>query len=199
MVKIPQFTRHDDPDFLPREKHGMFIHGLVRKNYIGVDPGKHGGMAWIQVLWNADKTYSEHVQVIKKPVVKPDLHLNAVWEWVQGIPWNSKVGIEKVSGYFGDSKGNLGSSMFKFGEDFGQLEMALSIWMCGNFQYVYPQTWYKGLGIPFKQKHETKTQAKKMLWAIAVKMFPEVEIPANLADALLIAEYVRRCDEGLIR
>jgi hypothetical protein len=103
--------------------------------------------------------------------------------------------IEQVGGFIG--VGQPGSAMFKFGQSYGALRMAL-VAAGIPFETVPPQKWQKEFGLSRRPK-ETKTQYKNRLKAVAQQLYPENEPTLYTCDALLIAEYCRRKHEGLLR
>lgn len=136
--------------------------------YIGIDPGKSGGIAWI---------------TDGKPCVEkmPDT-LKDLWDLIRDIRFarDCKAYIEQVH-----SSPQMGvKSAFTFGNGFGHLEMALT----GHgipFERVRPQAWQKAMGCLTKgDKNVSKRKAQEM--------FPDLEVIHATADALLIAEYGRR-------
>ena len=149
--------------------------------YIGVDPGVSGGLARIDPLGK--------VTAIKMPETERD-----VWEWFRlaGTSTTHAV-IEQVGGFVG--KDQPGSAMFKFGQGYGILRMAL-IAARIPFEQAMPQKWQKALGCPTRKKTDTRTVWKNKLKAHAQQIFPEMEVTLAIADALLIVEYCRRLREG---
>jgi hypothetical protein len=140
---------------------------------IGVDPGKNGGIAWI------DETGKPCVE--KMPDTLKDL-----WDLIQSIEHsdggfrNCKAYLEQIS-----SSPQMGVvSAFTFGNGYGHLEMALTA--AGiPFERVRPQVWQKAMGCMSKgQKNVTKAKAQEL--------FPHLKITHATADACLIAEYGRR-------
>lgn len=145
------------------------------KTIIGIDPGVNGGIAWIQD---------------GKPCVEkmPDT-LKDLWELLYSIECqdngykNCKAYIECVH-----SSPQMGvKSAFTFGQGYGRLEMALTA--AGiPFERVRPQEWQKSMGCMSKgDKNVTKRKAQEL--------FPSLKITHATADALLIAEYLRRKNE----
>jgi len=172
--------------------------------YIGIDPGKHGGIA---VLWEAHGT--EPIRAQKMP--ETDMDICSLFRRLSGChgpasTWESRrvfAVIEQVQGYIGsgeDGEGkHPGSRMFKFGMNYGALKMAL----CAAsipYETVTPQKWQRALGIPPRKAKagETKSQFKTRLKAKAQALFPGVKVTKDVADALLIAEYGKRLKEGLL-
>lgn len=163
---------------------------IIRKLqiYIGIDPGKNGGIA----------TLDTHSAVpVKMPETPADLlsHFRDIKSHLP-INYSCIAVIEQVGGYTGE--GQPGSSMFKFGQGVGHLEMALLA--CGiPSESVPPRKWQKALGISAKKKTETKTQWKNRLKSVAQRLFPSEQVTLATADALLIAEYCRRKHQGTLQ
>jgi hypothetical protein len=146
--------------------------------FIGIDPGSSGGIAVIHSigvrLSPMPRTERDIFDVIAQEEVRPAFAL-----------------IEKVQGYAG-VPGTTGTSMFKFGMNYGLLRMALTA--AGiPFEDVLPRAWQAGLSIPIRKKEESRTEWKNRLKAKAQQLFPSVKgITLATCDALLIAEFCRR-------
>lgn len=156
--------------------------------YLGVDPGKHGGVA---ILWEQGRV----ALLTPIPESLGDLHsLLTLDDLLIDDPCTVHAVLEKVGGYTG--QGQPGSAMFNFGKGVGQLEALL--YANGiSYEEVPPQRWQKAMGITPKKKTETKTQWKNRLRGMAQKLFPREKITLATADALLMAEYLRRKHEGV--
>lgn len=157
--------------------------------YIGIDPGANGAVG---VYEGADaRCYS-----------LSGLSDRDLSNLIAGIAVGPKslafAVIERVGGYIGIN-GIPSNAMFNFGMGYGKLLMALT---CVGipFEEITPQTWQKGLGIPKrdKAKGETQQQFKRRLKAKAESLFPEVNVTLTNADALLIALYCKRKQEGTL-
>lgn len=148
------------------------------KNYIGIDPGQSGGIA---ILSNKN-------EVIKMPSTEKD-----IWEWFDFHKNNCFAIIEKVHSMPGQGV----ASTFKFGKGYGGLRMAL-IAAGIPFDEVTPRMWQKSLGITSKAKTESKTEFKNRLKAKAQQLFPQIKMTLSICDALLIAEYNRRKQKGIL-
>lgn len=146
------------------------------KNYIGVDPGKHGGIA---VLDESGAV----IDVVKMPETPQDL-LGFLSQYKE----NSVCTLERVGGM----PGNGGSAMFNFGKGYGHLQMAL-IALEIPTEDVTPNKWEKMYQLGSSGKFG-KTEWKNKLKAKAQQLFPSLGKKITLAtcDALLIAEYGRR-------
>ncbi len=146
------------------------------KNYIGIDPGKHGGIA---VLDESGAV----VDIVKMPETPQDL-LGFLSQYKE----NSVCTLERVGGM----PGNGGSAMFNFGKGYGHLQMAL-IALEIPTEDVTPNKWEKMYQLGSSGKFG-KTEWKNKLKAKAQQLFPSLGKKITLAtcDALLIAEYGRR-------
>jgi hypothetical protein len=142
---------------------------------IGIDPGKNGGIAWIQ---------DGKPCVEKMPETLRDL-----WELIESImveiapiyrSTQARAYLEQVS-----SSPQMGvTSAFTFGNGFGHLEMALTAAFI-PFERVRPQVWQKAMGCLTRgDKNVSKRRAQEL--------FPSIKVTHATADALLIAEYGRR-------
>jgi crossover junction endodeoxyribonuclease RuvC len=132
---------------------------------IGIDPGKSGGIAWIQ---------DGKACVEKMPDTLQDL-----WELLRDIAAEGrcKAYLEQIH-----SSPQMGVvSSFTFGNGFGHLEMALTA--AGiPFERVRPQVWQKAMGCMTKgDKNVSKRKAQEL--------FPQIKVNHYIADALLIAAY----------
>ncbi len=175
------------------------------KFYIGIDPGKSGGLVVIRGL-----ECSPHQVRNLKPITATPMPetLIDVRDWFRDIPSGTRVALlEKVRS--SPQMGNV--SAFTFGRGYGDLEMALAM-VDISFQEVRPQEWQSELGIPKRKKGpqliqgetnwlESEPQFKQRLRDVAQKLFPDLPIwkePKSkgkqlaIADALLIAEVCRR-------
>lgn len=154
---------------------------LANTVYIGIDPGKSGGIAVIQET-DVD-VWSLGSMTLK------DLWTAFHHRFGYITPSITAV-IEQVGGYNSSEGGQPGSAMFNFGKGVGHLEMALT---AAGIPWTAcpPQRWQKALGIPSRKKTESKTEWKRRLRSEAERRFPNVKMTNAVADALLIAEYAR--------
>lgn len=151
---------------------------MIKKCYVGIDPGKSGGIASITetasgIVAKATKmpeTDADIFDCIKYNNIDPEVGTIALIEKVHSMP---KQGVV---------------STFTFGKNFGALKMALTA--CGMpFMEVTPQKWQRGLDIPKKKKEETQTLYKTRLKEVAQQLFPDIKVTKAISDALLIAWY----------
>lgn len=156
---------------------------------IAVDPGVHGALAvnfpkelkskaqGIYVYnWNGE---ADAIELVK------ELKSYADSELVQAEAY-----IEQVGGYV-KGKPAPGSAMFNFGKNFGFWLAAFS-YAGIPLRFVRPQMWQKGL--PVKAAAQGANR-KRALREIAAKLYPQIRVTLNNADALLLLDYAARSRE----
>lgn len=142
--------------------------------FIGIDPGKSGGIAWIDTF--------DGVTAVKMPDTERDiLDLIVSCTLVPAVAL-----IEDVHSFPTDAA----KTTFTFGTSYGQLRMAL-IACCIRFETVAPTVWQKSLKL-INKRGLSKTQKKNEHKARAQELFPDLVVTHHIADALLIAEYCMR-------
>ena len=142
---------------------------------IGIDPGKNGGIAWL----DDSVARSQHAEV--HAIKLKDLTERDVWQQVAELQTHDAFAfIECVR-----SSPQMGvTSAFTFGRGYGALRMAL-IAAGIPFEEVTPGVWQRTLRcLSEGNKNITKQKAQEL--------FPTLKITHAIADALLIAEYCRR-------
>ena len=151
----------------------------MKKVFLSCDPGKNGGLVSLD---ENGKT----LQVVKMPET-----MGGILQFFQQYTNDDVVCyLEKVHARPGDGA----ASMFKFGQGFGWLQMALLAAKIKTIE-VLPNTWMRGLGIKSKKKDETKTAYKNRLKFVAEQLFPEQRVTLWNADALLIAHALYVADK----
>ena len=149
------------------------------KTIVAIDPGVSGGIA-ISAFGKTEchpmpETEGDRVDFMKSVKAATSLEGGEV-----------VCVLEKVGGFAG--KGQPGSAMFVFGENFGFLKgviQALEI----RLELVRPQEWQKGLGLGTASACAGKSEWKNKLKAEAQRRFPHLNVTLKTADALLILEY----------
>jgi len=138
------------------------------KLYIGLDPGKNGGIAFIAATGNPwahkmPETDRDILDLLRDSICMAEPV--AALELVHSSP---QMGVK---------------SAFTFGHGYGGLEMAL-VALNIPFRHVRPQAWQKALGCMTRgDKNVSKRRAQEI--------FPMIKVTHSVADALLIAEYNR--------
>jgi len=141
---------------------------------LGADPGQGGGIAVLDPS-NPDKAF-------KMPETLADLReLLAPFTDTSCVCY-----LEAVS-----SSPQMGvTSAFKFGKNYGHIEAGI-IFSKIRLERVAPQTWQKALRcLSGGDKNVTKMKAQEL--------FPQLKITHAIADALLIAEFGRRKELGIL-
>jgi crossover junction endodeoxyribonuclease RuvC len=155
--------------------------------YIGVDPGKSGGLC--AIFNDGSSTYCK----------MPDTE-RGVWNWFADIDDKESNSVHAIIEKVHAMPGQGVTSMFSFGQNYGFLRACL-IGCHIPFEEVTPRSWQKALGIPAKPKSSPKNQHKLTLLSKAQQLFPQESLweePRSkgkqlaICDALLIAEYCRR-------
>lgn len=161
---------------------------IERKLFIGLDPGKSGGIGFI---WSG----GGHPNAVSMPATERD-----IWDILRCARNDGNGGqiqsvhciIERLWGYVGGR--NSAPAMFGMGANYGSLRMAL-IAAGIPFDEVIPRTWQAAMGVAPRKKTESDTQFKNRLKAKAQQLFPAVKVTLAVCDALLIAEYCRRINK----
>ena len=150
----------------------------MKKATIGIDPQKEAG---IGVILSDSDPFAYHVKdssigsVISSQIQELE---------IEG--YSIQVYLEKVSA----APGQGVSSMFKFGDSFGQCKGALDA-LNVSWRLVTPQTWQKSIiGLPKGKANYSKR--KSALNIEAKRRFPKAKPTLKSCDALLIAEYGHR-------
>lgn len=139
--------------------------------YIGIDPGKSGGMAAIDDA-------GEFVSFVKGDRTEHDIEA-----WVRAtalIRGQVRAAIEFVS----SSPQQGVRSAFTFGQSYGFLR-GLIVGALIPFEVVRPQKWQTAMGCMTGGNKNVSKAAAQRLW-------PTAKITHANADALLLAEYCRR-------
>lgn len=144
----------------------------MRTAFIGIDPGLSGGIA---VIFSDGSAPVVH----KMPETERDVW-DCINEWSGCNYATPRAAIEAVHAM---PKQGV-TSTFTFGKGYGALRMALTA-AAIPFRDVTPRTWQKELGcLTGGDKNVSKAKAQQL--------FPSIKITHAIADALLIAEWLRR-------
>lgn len=143
----------------------------MTRAWIGIDPGASGGIAIL--------AEDRPAWAVKMPQTERD-----IWDTVNSLRnWSDLTPIAAIEKVHAMPKQGV-SSTFTFGMGYGGLRMAL-IASGISFRDVTPQTWQKELQCLTKgDKNVSKAKAQQI--------FPSLKINHAIADALLIAEWLRR-------
>lgn len=146
--------------------------------FIGIDPGASGAIALLDddghIVHKMPTTERDILDVLRR--FKRAGATFAVLEHVWSTP------------------GQGGA--FAFGKHVGHCQMALTAERI-PYDQVIPRRWQAALGVAYP-KDATDTEKKNITKRRAQQLFPTVTITHAIADALLIAEYCRRYNLGLV-
>lgn len=149
--------------------------------FLGIDPGKSGGIA-------ALKASGEVLKTAKMPVTESDLL--GFFEWATHVDNGYDLVIEPARAVLELVRATpqMGVvSAFTFGKGYGAIRMALA--SAGiPFDEVTPPVWQRVMQC---RTHGDKNISKRR----AQELFPTLTITHALADALLLAEYARRMEQ----
>lgn len=152
--------------------------------YIGIDPGKSGGIAWMHQRRDALT-----VNAAAMPATLCDLS-----DLLRRLAETSKLrscAIEKVSARPGQGV----TSCFTFGYQFGIVCAAV---VCNRIalERISPRKWQTPFCLVMNA-NISRTLKKNKHKALAQELFPQLKITHATADALLICEYWRRYHQAL--
>ncbi len=150
----------------------------MRTLYIGIDPGKKGGIACIDtesgILYTVP--YSEKALI--------DMCRDETW---RGKTDHIMCCLEKV----GARPGQGVVSMFNFGQNFGYIKGVLESFGI-PYQEITPQKWKREFGLN-SEKAVSAEVCRKLFPSIDLLASPKSKKPHDgMAEALLMAEYARR-------
>ena len=147
--------------------------------YLGIDPGKSGGVALVSPNRNA-------VFAVKMPATEEGIARLFEEVAIENRP--TACFLEYVHAMPGQGV----TSMFNFGQNFGAIKAALYAARI-DFNIVSPVKWQKTVGLIYPGL--SKTEKKNRHKARAADLFSDIKITHAIADALLIAEYTRMVNE----
>ena len=144
--------------------------------FIGIDPGKGGGIAVLTKGGNEVKKCPDTVQ-----------DMSLMFALMVGSTPADKVLVmlEKVWARPHDGR----SSVFTFAQNYGRWEGIISTHEIIP-EYVTPQVWMKGVGCPVKLK---KQDRKNYLKQLSKDLYPKMakRLTLKTADAMLVAHYAK--------
>ena len=146
------------------------------KRFVGIDPGKAGGVAWVDV---GSKSMERNAISFKG--LTPAEVAESITDVVEDID-DCEVMIEQVNAMPKDAASNA----FKFGYSAGMIEGAV---IAGRkpYHFVRPAKWQGVLSCRTKgDKAVTRDKAQRLFPGFHLK------ITNQIADALLISEYCRQ-------
>ena len=150
--------------------------------YIGIDPGSVSGCISLIYVNNHIIKEIKNIEIAKYTTKEwyDELNLSI------GDAENVYATLEKVHGMPGMGVKSISAFM----KNVGHLEMAL-LALNIPFKEVTPQAWMKYYNLK-KNKDESKPDWKRRLREYLQRIFPELKITNNIADAILIAYYTMK-------
>lgn len=153
--------------------------------YVGIDPGKHGAVAWLV----GGEAAGEHVDT-------SDAHALADVLRALCLDWDPAVGVEVPTGR-PQGQGGV-SQMFRQGRTIGICEGVVCALQLPLHTFTPVQWW--NIAKPGKRPKEAKPR-KELSRTIARRKWPHVDLArvkdGAIADALHIAEALRRQEVGV--
>ena len=146
--------------------------------FIGIDPGKNGGIATI----NAEDNFAVTGTYSDKSLIDTCEYIHNCYD-----PQEVMCCLEKV----GAMPGQGVVSMFSFGQSVGYIKGVLESFRI-PYQEITPQKWKREFGL---------SSDKAVSAEVCRKLFPDISLLATprckkthdgMAEALLMAEYARR-------
>lgn len=143
--------------------------------YIGVDPGKKGGYAWI---WDGKVT----VHPWDDETFVQDMHMLFLCDD------KPIVAVEKV----GAMPGQGVTSMFSFGQSYGFILGVFAAFGIG-YQLVPPTVWKREFGLLHTGKQGSVEVCKRLFPGVSLLPTERCRKESDgMSDALCLAEYARR-------
>lgn len=139
---------------------------------VGIDPGAKGAMV----------AMDEHGHVEISPLTEnfaihvAEFVVARAYFFIESVTASPQMGVV---------------SAFTFGKEYGRLLGVLDT-IVKEYVKVKPQLWQGRLSLSFPGQAIDYREKKKRCYEAAKKMFPNVKVTRDNADAILIAEYGRR-------
>tara|TARA_Y100001968_G_C19241580_1_gene659704 strand:+ start:337 stop:891 length:555 start_codon:yes stop_codon:yes gene_type:complete len=150
---------------------------LREKIFIGIDPGKNGGVAVLNEIMDGDP-----VICFRCPKNPRDMAFSLMSTIPTNVPYDDVIVLIE---FVHAMPMNGVVSMFSFGQNLGQWEGIL-----GSLEldpiYAGPRTWMSHYDC---KPRMDKKDRKRYLRGIAEELFPNIKMTFNISDALLIANY----------
>ncbi len=155
--------------------------------FIGIDPGKAGGIA--SMLFDGSEVHTWKMPETVKDLAGlfTQLSTHSAYPRENNDIWHTIVCCMEI---VASRPGQSVRSMFTFGQHYGQLEMAV-VSHGLRLERVRPQEWQKTFQL-ITGKEVTKTKKKNKHKARAQELWPDITVTHALADALLICEWCRQ-------
>jgi len=153
------------------------------KHYIGIDPGRSGGIA----LYDGNT-----LSASKCPQKVGDMYALLEIYASRGDLSQTRIFIEKVWSFPSDSH----KTAFSFGRNYGSWLAALEI-ISANYKMITPKSWQKYHNTPKLQKKERKNWLKSFAQNKVDETEMKFNVTLNTADAIMIALAVEGMWDGV--
>ena len=148
---------------------------MSAQNYIAIDPGVGGGIAYIDT--------DGSVHALPMPITLHDLSREL---WIlasrEKEPNIATVFLEELPKFAGKMSGSSMATMFR---NYGRIEGLLAAYGA-RIEYLPPKKWQQALGLGDKKTHGARWKAH--LKGRAQALHPRLTVTLKTADALLILE-----------
>lgn len=145
----------------------------MNQNYIAIDPGISGGIAYI------DTDGSVHALPMPATVGDMRVQLEILCTGENTAP---VVFLEELPKFAGKMSGSSMATMFR---NYGRIEGLLASYRA-RIEYLPPKKWQTALGLGEKKTHGPRWKAH--LKGRAQALYPNLSVTLKTADALLILE-----------
>jgi hypothetical protein len=149
----------------------------MSQNYIAIDPGVSGGIAYI------DTDGSTHALPMPGTLHDMDTQLMILCTAHNTTSADTPtVFLEELPKFAGKMSGSSMATMFR---NYGRIEGILAAYGA-RIEYLPPKKWQQALGLGDKKTHGNRWKAH--LKGRAQALFPKLSVTLKTADALLILE-----------
>jgi hypothetical protein len=149
----------------------------MNQNYIAIDPGVGGGIAYI------DTDGSTHALPMPSTLHDMDTQLMILCTAHNTTSADTPtVFLEELPKFTGKMSGSSMATMFR---NYGRIEGLLAAYGV-RIEYLPPKKWQSALGLGDKKTHGNRWKAH--LKGRAQALFPKLSVTLKTADALLILE-----------
>ncbi len=148
---------------------------MQRHTILAIDPGASGGLAWGVGTAASPATANMPANASDLASLVDAIDAEAL------APLHAFV--ELVGGFIG--KGQPGSAMFTFGQNYGQILGVLAALEIPT-TLVRPQKWQAAMSLGNSATHASKSKWKSHLATRAKQLYPKSKITLATADAVLI-------------
>lgn len=150
---------------------------MSTQNYIAIDPGVGGGIAYI------DTDGSVHAFPMPETLHDLDTQMMILCTRHNTISADTPtVFLEELPKFAGKMSGSSMATMFR---NYGRIEGLLAAYGA-RIEYLPPRKWQQALGLGDKKTHGPRWKAH--LKGRAQALFPKLTVTLKTADALLILE-----------